>query len=101
LVSHTEVENIQCENSLLRRIFEPQREEVAVGWRRLYNEELHKLYASSNIARVIKWRRARLEGHVAHMERSELHTKLWSGNLKGRDQSEDLSVDGKNYKNRS
>jgi hypothetical protein len=35
------------ENRVLRRIFGPKREEVAVGWRRLHNEELHKLYASN------------------------------------------------------
>jgi hypothetical protein len=44
---------------MLRRIFVPKREEVAGGWRRLYNEELHKLYASPNIIRVVKPRRMR------------------------------------------
>jgi hypothetical protein len=39
---------------LRRRIFGPKREEVAAGWRRLHNEELHNLYASPNIIRVIK-----------------------------------------------
>jgi hypothetical protein len=34
------------ENRVLRRIFEPKREEVVGGWRRLQNEELHKFYAS-------------------------------------------------------
>jgi hypothetical protein len=42
------------ENRALRRIFGPQREDVAGDWRRLHNEELHNLYTSSNIARVIK-----------------------------------------------
>jgi hypothetical protein len=42
------------ENRALRRIFEPKREEVAGGWRRLHNEELHNLYTSLNIIRVIK-----------------------------------------------
>jgi hypothetical protein len=37
------------ENRVLERIFGPQREEVAGGWRRLHNEELHKLYASTDI----------------------------------------------------
>jgi len=39
---------------MLRRIFEPKWEEVTGGWRRLHNEELHKLYASPNTTRVIK-----------------------------------------------
>jgi hypothetical protein len=42
------------ENSVLRGIFGPKREEVAGGWRRLHNEELHNLYALSNIIRVMK-----------------------------------------------
>jgi hypothetical protein len=36
------------ENRLLRRIFRPERDEVAAGWRRLHNEELQNLYASPN-----------------------------------------------------
>jgi hypothetical protein len=47
------------ENSVLRRIFGPKREEVVGGWRRLHNEELRNLYASRNIIRVIKSRRMR------------------------------------------
>jgi hypothetical protein len=42
------------ENRVLRRIFVPKREEVAGGWRRLHNEELHNLYTSLNIIIVIK-----------------------------------------------
>jgi len=42
------------ENRVLRRIFGPKREEVAQGWTRLHNEELHNWYASCNIIRVIK-----------------------------------------------
>jgi hypothetical protein len=40
------------ENWVLRRIFGPKREEVAGGWRRLHNEELHYLYPSPNIIMV-------------------------------------------------
>jgi hypothetical protein len=47
------------ENRVLRRIFGPKREEVAGGWRWLHNEELHNLYTSPNITRVIKSRRMR------------------------------------------
>jgi hypothetical protein len=41
------------ENRVLMRIFGPKGEEVAGGWRRLRSEELHNLYASQNIIRVI------------------------------------------------
>jgi hypothetical protein len=53
--------------SLLRRIFGPKKEEVAGGWRRLHNKEIHNLYASPNIIRVFKSRRMRIMGHVARM----------------------------------
>jgi hypothetical protein len=55
------------ENRLLRRIFGPKSEDVAGGWRRLHNEELHNLYASPYIIGVIKSRRLRWVGHVARM----------------------------------
>jgi hypothetical protein len=45
------------ESRLLRRIFGPKREEVTGGWRILHNEELHDVYTSLNIVRVIKSRR--------------------------------------------
>jgi len=46
---------------------EKRREEVG-GWRRLHNEELHKLYEAPNIVRVIKSRTIRLAGHVTHWQ---------------------------------
>jgi hypothetical protein len=45
------------ENRVLRRIFGPKRDEATRGWRKLHNEELHNLYSSSNIIRMIKSRR--------------------------------------------
>jgi hypothetical protein len=36
------------ENRVLRRIFGPKRDEMAGGWRKLHDEELHKSYSSSN-----------------------------------------------------
>jgi hypothetical protein len=52
---------------VLRRIFGPKRDEVTAEWRKLHNEELHDLYSSLNIVRVIKSRRMRLAGYVARM----------------------------------
>jgi hypothetical protein len=45
------------ENRVVRRIFGPRRDEVTGGWRGLHNEELHNLYSSSNIIRMITSRR--------------------------------------------
>jgi hypothetical protein len=42
------------ENRVLRRIFGPKRDEETGGWRKLHNEELHNLYSSPSITRVIK-----------------------------------------------
>jgi hypothetical protein len=55
------------ENSVLRRIFGPKRDEATGGWRKLHNEDLHDLYSVPNIIRFIKSRRMRLAGNVAQM----------------------------------
>jgi hypothetical protein len=61
------------ENMVLRRIFEPRRNEVRGEWRGLHNEELNDLYSSPNIVRVVKERSMRWAGHVARVgeERGE------------------------------
>jgi hypothetical protein len=51
---------------VLRRIFGPKRDEDR-SWRKLNNDEIHNLYSSQNIVRVIKSRRMRWAGHVARM----------------------------------
>ena len=56
------------ENRALRRIFGPKRDEVTGEWRKLHNDELNDLYCSPNIVRVIKSRKMRWVGHVAHMQ---------------------------------
>jgi hypothetical protein len=47
------------------RIFGHMQEEKIGGCRKLHNEELHNLYSSPNITRMIKWRRMRWVRHVA------------------------------------
>jgi hypothetical protein len=62
------------ENRVLRRIFGPKREEVTGEWRKLHNEELHDLYSSPTLVRVIKSRRMRWAGHVVRIGRGEACT---------------------------
>jgi hypothetical protein len=38
------------------RIFEPKRDEVTGGWKKLHNEELHNLFYSTSINRIVKLR---------------------------------------------
>jgi hypothetical protein len=52
-------------------------------------------HSSQNTVRMIKSRRVRWAGHTACMGRSEIITKFWFGGLNGRDQSEDLTADGR------
>jgi hypothetical protein len=54
------------EKTVLRRIFGPKRENDR-SWRKMHNDELHSLYSSPNIVRVIKSRRMRWAGHVVRM----------------------------------
>jgi hypothetical protein len=55
------------ENRVLKRIVGPKRDGVTGGWRKLHNEELHNLYFSPSIIRIIKSRRIRWAGHVERM----------------------------------
>jgi hypothetical protein len=53
------------ENRVLRRRFGPKRDVVTENWRKMHNEELHNLYSSPSIIRIIKSRRMRWAGRVA------------------------------------
>jgi hypothetical protein len=59
------------ENRVLRRIFGPKRDEVTGGWRKLHNEELHNLFSSPSIIRMITSKKMRWAGHVARMGKAE------------------------------
>ena len=63
------------ENRYLRRIFGAKRDENG-EWRRLHNEELHILYRSPNIVRVIKFRRLRWAGHVSEWRKVGVLSKF-------------------------
>jgi len=58
---------IVFENRVLRRAFEPKRDEATEEWRKLHNEELSDLYSLPYIVRVVKSRRMRWAGHVTRM----------------------------------
>jgi hypothetical protein len=70
------------ENGVLR-IFGPKREEDG-SWRKLHNDELHSLYSSPNIVRVIKSRRMRWAGHVACMVEGRGVYRVLAGRPEGK-----------------
>ena len=72
------------ENIVLRRIFEPRRDEITGEWRRLHNEEVNDLHSSPNIVRVIKSRRMRWAGHVARMGEERGVYRVLVGKREGR-----------------
>jgi hypothetical protein len=72
------------ENSVLRRIFGPKRDGVTEEWRKLHNEELHDLYSSPSIIRIIKSRRMRWAGHVARMGEKRNAYRLLVGKPEGK-----------------
>jgi hypothetical protein len=79
--------------TLRENIFGPKRDEVTGGWRKLHNEELHNLYSSPSIIRIIKSRRIRLARHVARMGgRRGMHIGYWWESQKERNNKKDKDV---------
>jgi hypothetical protein len=72
------------ENRVLRRIFGPKRDEVTGEWRKLHNEELHKLYLSPDIIRQVTSRRMRWAGHMARMGEERKVYKVLVGKPEGK-----------------
>jgi hypothetical protein len=54
------------------------------SWRKLHNDELHSLYSSPNIVRIIKSRRIRCAGHVACMSERRIIYMVLVGRTKGK-----------------
>jgi hypothetical protein len=78
-------------NRMLRRISGPKRDEVIAGWRKLHSEELHNLYFSLNIVRMIK--EDEIGGACsAYVELRNVY-KILSGKPEGRHHWEGLCVD--------
>jgi hypothetical protein len=73
------------ENRVLRRIFGPKKDDMTGKWRTLHNEELHDLYPSPSIIRIMKSRRMRWAGHVARMREKRKAYRLLVGKARGKD----------------
>jgi hypothetical protein len=56
-------------NRVLRIIFGPKRDEIIGDWRKLHSEELHNLYSSPSIIRMIMSRKMRWAGDLAYKEK--------------------------------
>jgi hypothetical protein len=69
---------------VLRRIFGPKRAEVTGKWRKLHKEELHQLYSSPSIIRIMKSRKMRWAGHVARMGEKKNAYRLLVGKTEGK-----------------
>jgi hypothetical protein len=74
------------ENRVFWRIFGLKRDGVTGGWRKLHNGELHNLYRSQNIIRIIKSKRMRWAGHVARMGEKRNVYRLLIGKPEGKRQ---------------
>jgi hypothetical protein len=72
------------ENSVLRRIFVPKRNEATVGWRQLHNYELHNFYSSPSTITMIKSKRKRWAGHVARMKEKRNAYRILMGKPEGK-----------------
>jgi hypothetical protein len=62
-----EEHRLRVSENRMMRIFGPKRDEVRGSWRNLHNEELHNLYSSPGMIKIIKSRRMRRSENVAHM----------------------------------
>jgi hypothetical protein len=82
------------ENRVLKRIYGQRRDEVTGSWRKLHNEELHNLYFSPSIIRMIKSKRMRWTEHVARMGKGGMHLGYWWEIQKEIDHWEDRGVGG-------
>jgi hypothetical protein len=69
---------------MLRRIYASKKNEVTGGWRKLHNEELHNLYSSPSIIRIIKSRRMRWAFHVALMKENLNARSILLGRQEGK-----------------
>jgi hypothetical protein len=93
---------------VLRRLFGPKRDKVIGAWRKLHDEELHNLYCSPSIIRIIKSRRMRWARHVARMREKRNAYMILGGKPEGKrplgrprcKQEDSIKMDLKRYRMR-
>jgi len=78
---------------MLRKIFERNREEATGWYRRFHIEELHDLYSSLGIIRMMKLWAMTEGGHVAHTGKKKNHKRIWWRKPEGQNHLEDRVVD--------
>jgi hypothetical protein len=71
-------------NKSLWRIFGPKRQEATTNLRKQHSKELHDFYSSSSIIRMIKARKMRGVGYVAHMGNKRNASKILTGKPEGK-----------------
>jgi hypothetical protein len=71
-------------NGVLGKVFGFRSKVVMWDWRRLLVGELYDLNCGTNIIWVIKSRRMLWPGHVAHIERGNMHSGFWWGGSEGK-----------------
>jgi hypothetical protein len=85
MVSDSKEHKLRVFENRVLRIFGPKRDGVTGGWRKRHNEELHNLYSSPSIIRIIKSRRMRWAGHVARMREKRNVYRLLVGKPEGKE----------------
>jgi hypothetical protein len=70
----------------------PKRDEATGDWRKFHSEELHDLFSSPNITRVIKSRRMRLAEHVERIGGRIVAYGVWMGKPGDRGNLEDTRL---------
>jgi hypothetical protein len=73
-----------CFENRVLRIFGPRRDEETGGWRKLHNEELHNLYSSPSIIKMIESRRKGWAKHVARMRQKKNAYRIFVGRTEGK-----------------
>jgi hypothetical protein len=80
---HRETQTESFEDRVLRKIFGPKREDDE-SWRKLHNDEIHRLYSSPNIVKMIKTRRMRWARHVARLGKGKVFYGVLVGMPEGK-----------------